>query len=154
MDADFVLHGQDRKTGPRHRVNMLDSRYLSQHLLHGRRDEILDLLRVRAEERNQNIGERDIDLRLLFAGSHEDRERTHQERRQRQQRRELVLEEEPRDPSARAERLGHGEGPAIASWALAAMGSNAIRSPAASPPRISIWSPQRCPGRTYPRHTR
>ncbi len=97
VNADLVLHREDREAGPRHRIDVFDPRDLPQDLLHRGGDEILDLFGARAGERNQDVGEGDVDLRLLLAGGHEHRERAHQQRRQGQQRRELVLQKEPRN---------------------------------------------------------
>ena len=74
-----------------------------EHLLHRRRDETLDLLRRRARERNEDVGERDVDLRLFFARRHQHGEDAHQQRRERQQRRQLTGEEPARDPPAEPE---------------------------------------------------
>ena len=150
MHADFVLNRQDRETRPRHGIDVLDAGDLAEHLLHRRRHEVLDLLGARAGKRDQDIRERDVDLRLFLARRHENRENAHQQRRQRQQRRQLVLEEEPSDPAAEAERLASLTADAGGAMrALAAIGSSATRSPGDKARRGSrVRSPKRWPGRT------
>ena len=148
VNSDFVLDGQDRQAGTRDGIDVFDAGNLPQYLFHRRRHEILDLFRACAREGNQNIRERHVDLRLFLARRHEHGEDPHQKRRQCQQRREPILEEESREPAAQAQRLIHLAACAGARRALAAIGSRAIRSPADKPERISTLSPNRCPGRT------
>jgi multidrug efflux pump subunit AcrB len=57
------------------RIDVLDAGDLAEHLLHRACDEIFDLLGARAGEWDQNIGERNLNLRLFFARCHEDGKR-------------------------------------------------------------------------------
>jgi len=109
---DLELHRHHGCARARHRIDVLHAGDLGKHFLHGRRDEVLDLLRARSGERHDDVGHRDVDLRLFLARRDEHGEQPEQQRGQPEQRRELAVEEQPGDPPAEAELLSHASRPA------------------------------------------
>ena len=77
-------------------------------LLRRRGHQRLDLPGRRARECDENVGEGDVDLRLLLAGSDEHGEQAEQQARQREQRRDLGVEELPRDSPGDTQPIRHG----------------------------------------------
>ena len=111
--AHLVLDRDQRLARPRHRPHVLEARDLREHLLGRNRDQRLDVLRRRARERHEDVGHRDVDLRLLLARRHDDRERARHQQHERDQRRELRREEEAGDPARDAQwrGVGHARAP-------------------------------------------
>jgi hypothetical protein len=64
--ADFKLNGENGRAWAGDRIHVLDAFDLTEHLLHGRGDETLDLLGAGTGERHGDVGHRDGDLRLFF----------------------------------------------------------------------------------------
>ena len=78
---------------------MLDARDLRQHLFGRPGDHLFDVAHAGARERDQHVGHRDVDLRFFFARRHAHGEGAEQEGQQGQQRRNLRVLEEGRNPA-------------------------------------------------------
>ncbi len=101
--TDQILHGQYRHAGHRGRVHVFDTVDLVQHLFGRRRDQTLHLARRCARERDEDVGEGHIDLRLFLARRHQHRKHAQQQPDQRQQRCYLGGLEAPRYRSGESE---------------------------------------------------
>ena len=89
LDADRELHGDDRHARPRYREDVLEPRQAREHLLARACHQILDVLRRRPRERDEDAGHGHVDLRLFLARRDQGGENAHQQGDQGQQRRHL-----------------------------------------------------------------
>ncbi len=104
--ADLELHRQDGQPGPRDREDVLDAGDLRDHLLGRHGDDVVHVLDPGAGERDQHVGHRHVDLRLLLLRRDQHREDAEQQADQRDQRRDLRGQEGARDAARDAERGG------------------------------------------------
>ncbi len=132
---------------------MLDALHLGQHLLGRAGDQVLDLHRRGAGDRDEDIGEGHVDLRLFLPRRHQDGEEPQQQPHQGQQRGDGGVLEARRDPPGDARIVSAISLRSPARWDLsstpAAMGSRATRSPSVSPDRTAQASPRARPRRIW-----
>jgi hypothetical protein len=95
--ADLELRGHDRESRLRDREHVLEAVDLADYLLGRGRNQRLHVFRRGAGKRDQHVRHGDVDLRLLLARRHQNRESAQQQRDERDQRREPRLEEEAGD---------------------------------------------------------
>ena len=91
--ADLEADGHHPHARARHRVDVLDTRDAPQDPLDRSHDPVLDLGGLGARPGHHHVDHRHADLRLLLAGSGEERERPEAERGPDDERRELAVEE-------------------------------------------------------------
>ncbi len=91
--ADLEAHRHQRVSLPRHRVDVLHAGDLPHATFDRPGEQVLDLARSRTGKRRHHVDHRDRDLRLFFARCCHDAEESHDQRCQRDQRRQLGLQE-------------------------------------------------------------
>ena len=88
-DTDLELHRQDRDTRFRDGKDMVNASHLGQDLFAWNRDHLLNIFDRSSRKRRDDIGHRDIDLRLLLSRRHQHSKHTKQQGHKRQQRCDL-----------------------------------------------------------------
>ena len=138
--AHLELHGQRRHSWGGGRIDVFDALDLRDDLLGGCRHQRLDLGSRSARIGNEDIGERDVDLRFLFARRDQHREQTEQQAGQRQERGDFRAQErgcnasgQPKPGRGGVVHSASSPRPACLEAMAAAIGSAAMRSPATSP---------------------
>jgi hypothetical protein len=89
LGADLVADDDGAEAGAGGGVEVVDAGDFPEEFFEGAGEAVFDLGGRGAGEGAEDVDHRDVDLRLLLAGEHQDRKRTEQNRREDDDRREL-----------------------------------------------------------------
>jgi hypothetical protein len=156
--ADLEPHDGQVAAGACGGVEVFDTGDFPKEFLHRARDAVLHLGRRRTGHRHHHVDHRHLDLRLLLARQHEDREKAEEQRGGDDDRRQLGVDEQrgqaARDPGLRGagqlRRSAAAHGCTSSAWPSRkpAGGAMITRSPSSRPARISTESPRVAPDLT------
>ena len=106
--ADLELHRQHGQPRPRHRIGVLDTGDLRQHLFGRPRHHVLHIGAARSRKSDQHVGHGHVDLRLFLPRRDQHGEQAQQQCHDRQQRRDGIGLERSRDAARNAQAPGGG----------------------------------------------